>query len=113
MLTDIQKDETNRKSLCPSLSLSRSQSLLYDATPLPTSPPLQIPLSLSLSLDSNILTDHLLFIVQFIEWWKCFRIQGTYFRLGLLSALDDREIVSVTCGADHTITYSLSRLEDH
>ncbi|KAF5480549.1 hypothetical protein F2P56_001289 [Juglans regia] len=28
-----------------------------------------------------------------------------------LSALDDREIVSVTCGADHTISYSLSHLE--
>ncbi|KAG6721473.1 hypothetical protein I3842_03G113300 [Carya illinoinensis] len=28
-----------------------------------------------------------------------------------LSALDDREIVSVTCGADHTTAYSLSHLE--
>lgn len=29
----------------------------------------------------------------------------------LLSALDDHDIVSVTCGADHTTAYSDSRLE--
>ena len=28
-----------------------------------------------------------------------------------LSALDDHEIVSITCGADHTIAYSQSRVE--
>lgn len=28
-----------------------------------------------------------------------------------LSSLDDHEVVSITCGADHTIAYSQSRLE--
>ena len=28
-----------------------------------------------------------------------------------LSALDDHQIVSVTCGADHTVAYSQSRME--
>lgn len=28
-----------------------------------------------------------------------------------LSALDEHQIVSVTCGADHTVAYSQSRLE--